>query len=226
MEPRACPHGGCHLRALRTPAGLQGALWHRECPCGSPVPLWPALARQGPRVPHHVSQVGPAAVSSGRCRGKQAASARQGPAVGPFLVSPREAGRVAGPPPAADTLGAGCTPPPHPTRRRGAATVTGPPASPLVAGRPGGRSQSSPYPWPKPQPSEASASAVGSRQSCEILFSSFPSRSFSDCGGELGGAPGAPLHLRAFERRMRGHPNPLLSPTPCFRLQFRRSRQF
>lgn len=115
---------------------------------------------------------------------------------GSFTCQPKGGGQSGRTPSAAHTLGAECTPPPHPTRWRGATTVTGPLASPLVfAGRPGGRSQSSPDPWPKPQPSEASPSAVGSRQSCEILFSSFWSRSFSDCGGELGGAPGAPLHL-------------------------------
>lgn len=95
--------------------GLSGTA---DTPAASPIPLWPTLVRQGPHVPHHTSHVRPAAVISRHCRdhprqawrpaagGPQPAEERvsgrplnmAGSRGGFFPASPREVGRVAGPP--------------------------------------------------------------------------------------------------------------------------------
>lgn len=118
--------------------GLSGTA---DAPAASPRPLGPTLVRQGLRVPHHMSQVRPAAVISGQCRGhpRQAwrpaaggtagrgrdvwtdPSTQQRPAVGPFPV---KGGGQSGRTPLQLTPW-GCTPPPYSARRRAATTGIG-----------------------------------------------------------------------------------------------------
>jgi len=197
--------GGGRHRALHVPARFRGALWHRGCSRGFPLTTGAHLGEAGsscpsPRVPGEACSRHQRAVSwsptagLASCGWRDTAgrgggvwtdpSTRQGPAVGPFPVSPREAGSGRTPlqltPWGVHASSSLCTTEaPRPRRLRGA----------------GGRSHSSRSLLPQAQASEARPSALGRRQSCKLPSPYVWSGPFSDCGGELGRAPGARLHL-------------------------------